>query len=40
MFLFLMPATVGTAFITHYLGFFVLFVAALIGATVTAQPDS
>jgi DUF1707 SHOCT-like domain len=40
MFLFLMPAAVGTAFITHYVGFFVLFVVAFIGVTVTAQPDS
>jgi hypothetical protein len=40
MFLFLMPAALGTAFITHYVGFFVLFVVAFIGVTVTAQPDS
>lgn len=40
MFLFLMPAARGTAFITHHVGFFVLFVVAFIGVTVTAQPDS
>ena len=40
MFLFLMPAALGTAFITHYVGFFVLFVVAFIGVTVTALPDS
>ena len=40
MFLFLMPATLGIAFLTHYAGFFVLFVVAFIGVTVTAQPDS
>ena len=40
MFLFLMPATLGTAFLTHYVGFFVLFVVAFIGVTVTAQADS
>jgi hypothetical protein len=40
MFLILMPATLGTGFVTHYVGFFVLFVVAFIGVTVTAQPDS
>ena len=40
MFLFLMPAALGTAFITHYVGFLVLFVVAFIGVTVTAQPDT
>jgi len=40
MFLFLMPATLGTAFVTHYVAFFVLFVVAFIGVTVTAQPDT
>ena len=40
MFLLLMPAALGTAFITHYVGFFVLFMAAFIGVTVTAQPDT
>ena len=40
MFLFLMPATLGIAFVTHFVGFFVLFVAAFIGVTVTAQPDA
>ena len=40
MFLFLMPLALGTAFITHYVGFFVLFFVAFIGVTVTAQPDS
>ena len=40
MFLFLMPAAAATAFITHYLGFFVLFVVAFIGVTVTGQPDT
>ena len=39
MFMLLMPATLGTAFLTHYLWFFVLFVAAFVGVTVTAQPD-
>ena len=39
-FLVLMPAALGTAFITHFVGFFVLFVVAFIGVTVTAQPDS
>ena len=40
MFLFLMPATLGTAFLTHQVAFFVLFVVAFIGVTVTAQPDT
>jgi len=39
MFLVLMPATLGIAFITHYVGFFAMFVIAFIGVTVTAQPD-
>jgi hypothetical protein len=39
MFLILMPATLGTGFLTHYAGFFILFVVAFIGVTVTAQPD-
>jgi hypothetical protein len=38
--LFLMPATLGTAFVTHSVAFFVLFVVAFIGVTVTAQPDA
>jgi hypothetical protein len=38
LFLIGMPATLGTAFVTHYLAFFVLFVVAFIGVTVTAQP--
>jgi Domain of unknown function (DUF1707) len=40
MFLFLMPATLATAFLTHDVAFFVLFVVAFIGVTVTAQPDT
>jgi hypothetical protein len=40
MFLILMPATLGTAFLTHYVGFLVMFVVAFIGVSVTAQPDS
>ena len=40
LFLIGMPATLGTAFVTHYLAFFVLFVVAFIGVTVTAQPDA
>jgi Domain of unknown function (DUF1707) len=40
MFLFLMPATLAIAFVTHFVGFLVLFVVAFIGVTVTAQPDS
>lgn len=39
-FLLLMPVTLGTAFVTHYAGFLVLFVVAFIGVTVTAQPDT
>jgi hypothetical protein len=39
-FLFLMPATLGIAFLTHDVAFFVLFVVAFIGVTVTAQPDT
>jgi uncharacterized protein DUF1707 len=34
-----MPVTLGIAFLTHYLAFFVLFVVAFIGVTATAQPD-
>jgi Domain of unknown function (DUF1707) len=40
MFLLLMPATLGTGFVTHYIWFFVMFVAAFVGVTVTAQPDT
>ena len=40
MFLILMPVTLGIAFVTHFVGFLVLFVVAFIGVTVTAQPDS
>lgn len=40
MFLFLMPASLGIAFVTHFVGFFVLFVVAFIGVTVTAQPEA
>jgi uncharacterized protein DUF1707 len=40
MFLFLMPATLAAAFLTHDVAFFVLFVVAFIGVTVTAQPDT
>jgi len=36
----LMPAALGTAFVAHLAGFLVLFVAAFIGVTVAAQPDS
>lgn len=39
-FLFLMPATLGIAFATHYTAFLVLFVVAFIGVTVAAQPDT
>ena len=35
----LLPATLGAAFVTYYVGFLVLFVLAFIGVTVTAQPD-
>jgi len=38
--LFLMPATLAIAFATHFAGFFVLFVVAFVGVTVTAQPDT
>jgi hypothetical protein len=40
IFMILMPATLGIAFLTHYVGFFALFLIAFIGVTVTAQPDS
>jgi len=40
IFMILMPAALGTAFVTHFVGFLVLFVAAFIGVTVAAQPDS
>jgi hypothetical protein len=40
MFMFLMPATLAFAFLTHYVGFFAMFMVAFIGVTVTAQPDS
>ena len=40
VFLFLMPATLGIAFLTHYVAFFALFVVAFIGVAVAAQPDS
>ena len=40
MFLILMPVTLGIAFVTHFVGFLVLFVVAFVGVTVTAQPDS
>ena len=40
MFLLLMPATLETAFLTHYVWFFAMFVVAFIGVAVTAQPDS
>jgi len=40
IFMILMPAALGTAFVTHLVGFLVLFVAAFIGVTVAAQPDS
>ena len=39
MFMILMPATLATAFLTHYVGFFAMFLVAFIGVTVTAQPD-
>ena len=35
----LLPATLGAAFVTYYVGFLVLFLLAFIGVTVTAQPD-
>jgi hypothetical protein len=34
------PATLGAAFLTHDVAFFVLFVVAFIGVTVTGQPDT
>jgi DUF1707 SHOCT-like domain len=37
-FLLLMPATLGTAFLTHLVWFFVMFLVAFVGVTVTAQP--
>ncbi len=40
MFLVLMPTTLWIAFVTHYVGFFAMFLIAFIGVTVTAQPDS
>ena len=40
MFLVLMPTTLWIAFLTHYVGFFAMFLIAFIGVTVTAQPDS
>jgi hypothetical protein len=40
VFLFLMPATLAIVFATHFAGFFVLFVVAFVGVTVTAQPDT
>ena len=39
-FLFLMPTTLWIAFVTHYVGFFAMFLIAFIGVTVTAQPDT
>ena len=33
----LLPATLGAAFLTYYVGFLVLFVVAFIGVTVTAR---
>jgi hypothetical protein len=39
-FLALMPTTLWIAFVTHYVGFFAMFLIAFIGVTVTAQPDS
>jgi hypothetical protein len=40
MFLVLMPTTLWIAFLTHYVGFFAMFLIAFIGVTVTAQPDA
>jgi hypothetical protein len=40
MFMILMPATLAIAFLTHYVGFFAMFLIAFFGASVTAQPDS
>jgi uncharacterized protein len=34
----LMPAALGAAFLTYYVGFLVLFMVAFIGVTITAQP--
>jgi Domain of unknown function (DUF1707) len=34
----LMPATLGAAFLTYYVGFLILFMFAFIGVTITAQP--
>ena len=34
----LLPATLGAAFVTYYVGFWFLFLVAFIGVTVTAQP--
>jgi len=34
----LMPATLGAAFLTYYVGFLVMFMFAFIGVTITAQP--
>jgi Domain of unknown function (DUF1707) len=39
MFMLLMPVTLGIAFLTHYVGFFAMFLIAFIGVAVTAQPD-
>ena len=39
MFMILMPATLTIAFLTHYVGFFAMFLIAFIVVTVTAQPD-
>lgn len=40
MFMILMPATPGIAFLTHYVGFLAMFLIAFTGVTMTAQPDS
>lgn len=39
-FLVLMPTTLWIAFLTHYVGFFAMFLIAFVGVTVTAQPDA
>jgi hypothetical protein len=39
VFMMLMPTTLGIALLTHYVGFFAMFLIAFIGVTVTAQPD-
>jgi hypothetical protein len=39
IFLLAMPVTLGAAFVTHYLAFFLVLVVGFIGVTVTAQPD-